>query len=161
LNKLYHQSVFEQVPLFLLCSGIAALANLTAGYLLYQGLGLNQGRLYGLSVALAALVGMSVSFVLNRHLTFERSGRRARDEMQTFFLVSVIGLGLTVGVSHLLRGLVLPALLLTLGLTDWRPALNLELLAHAGAVGLVGLYSFLAHKYLSFGQGIRPWMGLK
>jgi hypothetical protein len=41
---------------------------------------------------------------------------------------------------------------------DWRPALNLDLLAQVGAVGLVGLYSFLTHNYLSFGQGIRRWI---
>jgi len=136
----------DQVARFILFSGVAAVANIGSGYLLYTLLGFKTGWRYGISVALAFLVGMGVSFTLNRSHTFAPSGRRLHKELLTFFLVSLGGLLLTVALSNLLRGLLL---------TRLPDAVNPELAAHAVAVGLVALYSFTAHKLFSFGRGIR------
>lgn len=131
---------------FLLCSGLAAAVNLAVGYLLYAGLGYSEGWQYGLSVAFAFLSGMGVSFILNRRFTFEPSGRLTRSEAIDFFAVSVGGLAITTTLAQYLRAH-MPAL---------DPHLPPEALAHVGAVGLTAIYSFLAHKYVSFRHARRP-----
>lgn len=131
---------------FLLCSGLAAAVNLGMGYLLYAGAGLAEGWQYAASVALAFLSGMGVSFVLNRRYTFEPSGRVTRAEAADFFVVSVGGLALTTLLAQGLR-LHMPAL---------HPHLPPEALAHLGAVGLTAIYSFFAHKHVSFRHADRP-----
>lgn len=131
---------------FLLCSGLAAAVNLAVGYVLYAVLGYSQGWQYGLSVAFAFLSGMGVSFFLNRRFTFAPSGRLTRSEAIDFFAVSVGGLAITTSLAQYLRTH-MPAL---------EPHLPPEALAHVGAVGLTAIYSFLAHKYVSFRHARRP-----
>lgn len=131
---------------FLLCSGLAAAVNLCVGYLLYAVFGLSGPWEYGLSVAVAFLSGMGVSFYLNRRFTFEPSGRLTRSEAIDFFAVSVGGLAITTMLAQYLR----------LYLPDIDPHLPPEALAHIGAVGLTAVYSFFAHKYVSFRHGRRP-----
>ena len=159
ISVAFGETLGRQVPRFLIFSGLSTVVALVTGYLLYQVLGFGQAWRYGVSVGVSALVGMVVSFVLNRRYTFARSGRPLGDEMRTFLIVALGGLALTVGLSTLFRDWLLPWLTGLLVPEAWRDALNLELIAHVGAVGLVAFYSFLGHKYLSFGLGIRG--GLK
>ncbi|QGY00196.1 GtrA family protein [Roseovarius faecimaris] len=131
--------------IFLVCSGCAAAVNICVGFVLYGLLGLDGFITYPISVALAFLAGMSVSFVLNRRFTYPPSGRTRRQELADFTGVSVIGLLLTTGMAHLLRW----------GATDTLEAIGSgvlmpETMAHVIAVGLTAIYSFLAHKYVSF-----------
>ncbi|MBC2837502.1 GtrA family protein [Paragemmobacter straminiformis] len=130
---------------FLIFSGLAAAVNLVTGYILYAGLGLVEGWQYALAVAIGFLAGMGVSFVLNRRYTFEPSGRLTRSEAIDFFAVSVGGLAITTTLAENLRGH-LPAI---------DPHLPPEALAHITAVGLTAIYSFFAHKYVSFRRGRR------
>lgn len=130
---------------FLLCSGLAAAVNLGVGYVLYALLGLSDGWQYGVSVAFAFLSGMGVSFYLNRRFTFEPSGRLTRSEAIDFFAVSVGGLAITTALAQYLR----------LHMPQIDPHLPPEALAHIGAVGLTAIYSFFAHKYVSFRHGRR------
>ncbi|NEV63257.1 GtrA family protein [Thiorhodococcus minor] len=155
MSSLISRRLPKELVLFIVFSGSAAIANLTTGYVLYSVLGLSQGWHYALSVALAFLVGMGVSFSLNRRYTFRRAGRRLHDELRTFLIVSLVGLVLTVAVSSELRDSLLPALLARLPSGASLGQINIEVLAHVGAVGIVAGYSFLAHKFLSFGHGIR------
>jgi putative flippase GtrA len=130
---------------FLVFSGLAAGVNLAVGYLFYAVLDLHEGWQYGLAVALGFLSGMGVSFVLNRRFTFEPSGRLTRSEAIDFFAVSVGGLAITTALAQLFRS----------GLHAIDAALPPEMLAHIGAVGLTAIYSFFAHKHVSFRRG-RP-----
>lgn len=133
---------------FLLCSGLAALVNLIVGYFLYGILGFDHGIGFALSVAAAFISGMGVSFVLNRRFTYATSGRPKKFEMRDFLGVSVVGLGLTTGLAY------------TLDVTAHKPleevssalpgAILPETLAHIAAVGLTAIYSFFAHKLISF-----------
>ncbi|MGC9370878.1 MAG: GtrA family protein [Paracoccaceae bacterium] len=133
---------------FILFSGCAAAVNLLAGQLLYGVLGLSEGWRYGFSVAVAFLCGMAVSFVLNRRFTFPPSGREAHREIVDFFLVSVGGLVLTSTLAQLFF-FHAPGVLRSLAaLAPVSPAA--ETLAHVLAVGLTAIYSFLAHRYISF-----------
>mgnify|MGYP000202065731 CR=1 FL=1 len=131
---------------FLLCSGLAAAVNLLVGYVLYQVFSLSGAWQYALSVAVAFMSGMGVSFVLNRRFTFEPSGRLTRSEAIDFFAVSVGGLAITTTLAQVLRTR-LPAI---------DPHLPPEALAHIAAVGLTAIYSFFAHKYVSFRHARRP-----
>lgn len=143
-----------QLPRFLLFSGLAAAANLAVGYLLYEELGLRHGGQYGFSIAVAFLAGMAVSFTLNRHLTFAPSKRAVSAEIGNFFVVSMGGLLLTVGLAYLFRIGIVPRLLRLQAVAARVPAgLSVEMSSHVLAVGLVTLYSFSCHKLFSFGKG--------
>lgn len=131
--------------IFLLCSGLAAAVNLGVGYLLYGLAGFNGLLSYPLSVAIAFLSGMGVSFSLNRRFTFPPSGRARRQELADFTAVSVIGLLLTTGIAQVLRWSA-TGLLAQIGGTVILP----ETLAHVLAVGITAFYSFVAHKFISF-----------
>ena len=145
-----------QFPRFVVFSGIAALTNLGVGYLLYQSAGLNQHWLYGLSVSVAFLAGMAVSFILNRSFTFDPSGRPVQHEMRTFFIVSLGGLALTVALTYLFRAAVFAALIALPWLAARMPAAPTpDVIGHFTAVACVGFYSFACHKLLSFGKRSR------
>ncbi len=133
---------------FLVCSGLAALVNVCVGYLLYGVMGFSSPALYALSVAAAFLSGMGVSFFLNRRYTFEPSGRSMRSEAPDFLLVSLGGLGLTTGLAVGFAAS-LPALFGQEALFG----IPVETVSHIAAVGLTAIYSFLAHKYISFRRG--------
>lgn len=131
--------------IFLLCSGSAAAANLGVGFLLYNIVGLNGFVGYPISVALAFVSGMGVSFVLNRKFTFPPSGRARRLEMADFTAVSVVGLVLTTVIAQVLRW-GMSGTLAAFGAGIIQPDTS----AHVIAVGLTAIYSFFAHKYISF-----------
>lgn len=131
--------------IFLLCSGCAALINVSVGYLLYGIYGLNGTFSYSLSVALAFLSGMTVSFLLNRRFTFPPSGRAQRQELPDFLAVSLVGLLLTTVVAYVLREGA-DSLIYQMDARYLMP----ETLAHVLAVGITAIYSFFAHKYVSF-----------
>lgn len=158
LRNAFHFFNTRRFATFLIFSGLAALSNIASGYAFYDVFGFSEGWRYSVSVALAFLIGMAVSFTLNRRYTFERSGRRWHQEAQTFVLVSVIGLLLTVALAYGFRATVVPP-----ALQAWREATghdlnrHLELLSHVLAVGLVAFYSFAAHRLLTFDKGIRDF----
>lgn len=133
---------------FLLCSGLAALVNLLVGYFLYGILGFDNGIAFALSVAVAFISGMGVSFALNRRFTYAASGRSKRFELRDFLGVSVVGLALTTGLAYWLDATAHRTLA---SIVSSLPGAVLpETLAHIIAVGLTAIYSFFAHKLISF-----------
>ena len=91
---------------------------------------------------------MVVNFLLNKKYTFKKGPRKLHQEFRTFFIVAVLGLLLTNLFSYMLVyiiGAYFPAI---------KPEF-LETVSHVLAVGIVSLYSFLAHKYFSFKKGLR------
>jgi len=143
---------------FLLCSGLAAFVNLAVGYLLYGVLGFNGNIEFALSVAVAFLFGMGVSFVLNRRFTHAASGRSTTSELSDFLAVSLVGLALTTGLAHALDRSAHEALARVA--QGFPPVILPETLAHVIAVGATAIYSFLAHKLISFrpaSAGMRPF----
>ena len=133
---------------FLLCSGLAAAVNLAVGYVLYGILGMSGTLTFPLSVAIAFASGMGVSFALNRRFTYPSSGRPPRQELRDFLGVSLVGLALTTGIAFLLDQLAHDGLARIA--TALPGAVLPETLAHVVAVGLTAIYSFLAHKFISF-----------
>ena len=141
---------------YLLFSGAAAVTNFIVGLLLYEVAGWDGPISYKSAVTLGFLAGMMVSYLLNRSYTFSRSGRRAHQEVRTFFVVSLGGLLLAVIIASGLRAGPIPWAAEVL---DGAPLLGpllaqSEASAHALAIGLVAFYSFACHKFLTFDQGI-------
>ena len=122
--------------------------NLVVGYIFYGVLGFDHGIGFALSVAVAFISGMGVSFVLNRRFTYAASGRSTKFELRDFLGVSVVGLALTTGLAYSLDA--------TAHMSLQRVAASLpgavlpETVAHVIAVGLTAIYSFFAHKLISF-----------
>lgn len=130
---------------FILCSGLAAAVNLAVGYLLYGIMGLDEGLAFAFAVSVAFLCGMGVSFVLNRTYTFPASGRVPSAELRDFFLVSMGGMTLTTVLAWTLDTYAEGAMA---GLAPG--SVPSETVAHVCAVGLTAIYSFFAHKLISF-----------
>lgn len=118
-----------------------------------QFLAANISLSLGLAIAIGAACGLSVNFLLSRRFVFRSDGRRVHQQFLTFLGVSISTAVLRIVVAYSLAALLgLPvfAFLLTLPIS-----LPIERLAHLGAVGLVTIYSFLAHRHISFAGGFR------
>jgi putative flippase GtrA len=134
---------------YLVFGGIAAVVNLAVGWLLYHEFA--QLRLpYWSTTTVAAACGLIVNFLLNNGY-FRFGERSAISQFGTFVFVAGLGVVLTGALSHALlapfRGL----------LTHQIAGIHVtpEFAAHIAAVGLVVLYSFPAHRLISFNVGIR------
>lgn len=98
---------------------------------------------YEAAVVVSHLCGMLTAFLLTRTFVFERSGRRASNELARFTLVNVLSLIVTWVVAVGLVRLVFPRI----GF-DTHP----ELIAHVAGLGLASVTSFYGHRRYSFGQ---------
>lgn len=106
-----------------------------------------------LVIALGAAAGIGVNFILSRRFVFRSDGRPAAAQFRSFLAVSASTALLRMLVAYLLTAIfALPAVAFILALPVSSPA---DRLAHLGAVGLVTIYSFLAHCHISFAGGLR------
>lgn len=135
------QYLTHQIIAFSILSGLAALANIgsriiLSGFLSFQ-----------MAVSGAYILGMILNFILNKRFTFPDGPRKTVAELRTFSCIALFGLFLT---NLLSAGFLV-------GYSTMMSTSNqiLETLAHISAVGLVGVYSFLGHKYFSYRQGLR------
>ena len=111
-----------------------------------------QPLFFALAIVLGGLAGMLVNFTLSRRFVFASDHRSARQQLATFALVSLTTIGLRLVVAHALVALfALPAFAVIALLPVPAAA---ERLAHLGAVGMVTIYSFLAHKHVTFAGGL-------
>jgi putative flippase GtrA len=152
-NRPGRLSLARQFLRYVLCAGLAALVNFLAGSLLVDGFGFTSAWHFPLAVALAYVLGMAVNFVLNRHYTFA-SDRRGIDQARTFVVVALSGLVLTTCIAALARSALT---LLGGGAFAFLPGSfsTPETLSRALAIALASVYSFTAHKHLTFNRGIR------
>ena len=144
--------LLKELAAFLLFGGVAAAVNLLAGWQLY-GRGLFPALPYWCATGIAASCGLVVNFGLNYVFNFKFRGRSALRQFLTFTVVALIGVAITSALSSgflaLLDRWTGPALWL------WGHKIESAFAAHFTAVGLTVLYSFPAHKLLSFNSGIR------
>lgn len=105
-----------------------------------------------LVITLGGLAGVTVNFALSRRFVFATDARPARQQFVTFALVAFSGLGLRLLLAYgLIACFALPAFAWIVALPV--PAAG-ERLAHLISVVLVAVYSFFAHKHVSFMGGI-------
>jgi len=135
------QDLTHQIIVFGILSGLAALVNIGSRIILSQFIS------FQIAVSGAYLFGMTLNFILNKRFTFPDGPRKTIAELRTFSCIALVGLLLT---NILAAGcLVLFSQLFSASLP------TIETMAHTTAVGLVGVYSFLGHKYFSYRQGLR------
>lgn len=141
----------RELAVYVIFGGTAALVNLETGWLLY---GPATGRFpYWLATGIAAAAGLITNFGLNYLYNFKFRDRSALGQFITFAIVSGFGVVLTAGLATAFRA----ALYHFVG-----SELDLHLLvirtdfaAHVAAVGALVLYSYPAHKTISFNVGLR------
>jgi putative flippase GtrA len=142
----------RELGAFLVFGGLAALTNLLVGWQLY-GRGLFPALPYWCATAIAASCGLVVNFGLNYLFNFKFRGRSALRQFMTFSIVALVGVAITSALSNgilsLLDRLAGPAI------HFGGFAVKSAFAAHFAAVGLTVLYSFPAHKCMSFNVGIR------
>ena len=138
----------RQFARFLLFGGISAIITIAVGYVLYS-----TGVLpYTFAVFVGAVASIIVNFLLNYWFNFNYRGRKALSQFNTFFVVAGIGTLLTAGLAKLFLSVFHALDTHAFGIGG--RAISSEFVAQVLAVGLVTLYSYAAHKYLSFNEGI-------
>jgi 4-hydroxybenzoate polyprenyltransferase/putative flippase GtrA len=126
---------------FLVVGGLAALANWGSRFIFQPFMNLS------LAVVAAYVVGMLVSFTLNRLWVFEPSGRRIADEAVRFTLVNIVSFGLVWLITLGLAEMVFPAV----GFT-W----HADAVAHGIGVVSPAAASYLGHRYFTFARSEGP-----
>ncbi|MCX6641355.1 MAG: GtrA family protein [bacterium] len=98
-----------------------------------------------LSAGMAYACGMTTNFLLNKYLNFASDNRPFLKQARTFFVVAIIGLGLTAGLMEFLVQVT-----------------HLKLLvAKAISVAVVMFWSFWGHEQLTFQEGIRSYLSCR
>jgi len=137
---------------YLLSAGAATLVDVALVQLLLSAGFASSPLLYAAAIILGVLCGMAVNFAGARYFVFATDPRPASQQFISFALVCLSTL--------LLRLLVAFALLNLFGqpLFAGLDALPVdaagERLAHIGSIALVTLYSFFAHKHVTFAGGL-------
>jgi len=141
---------------YLVAAGAASVADLVVAQSLLFFETLQSGLMFAVPVTCGALTGMSVNFILSRAFVFELDQRAAAAQMRSFFVIAFTTLVLRVAVSFLL----LAGLTYVIG--HWLMQAPIDgaagRLAQFGAMGIVAIYSFLAHKHISFDGGVRAFL---
>lgn len=140
---------------FLFFGAIAALTTLGTSWLLY-GARLLPDLPYWCATGVGATAGLIVNFVLNYLFNFRYHQRSIAQQFVTFFLVAWFGVVLTSGISEMCL-----LLLSAIGIDKIGTGhllFDKNLMANVTAVALVALYSFPAHKFISFNVGLNARM---
>jgi putative flippase GtrA len=141
----------RELVMFVSFGATAALTTLSVGRVLY-GDRLPIHLPYWCATGIAATVGLVVNFTLNYSFNFKFRDRSASQQFSTFCLVAGIGILLTSLLSETFLYAIERFAAGSFQLGDL--AVRTKLAAHVLAVGAVALYSFPAHRLISFNIGI-------
>jgi putative flippase GtrA len=130
----------KQIIRFVFFSGIAAFANISSGFLFYNIF--NWPFFY--SIVFSYLIGLFISFSLNRKFTFPNRIRKINSEFFTFLIISLIGLCFLIFCSKMIINL--------LSYWNFNDYIK-KVAAHLGSVLFVSFYSFIFHKHVTFSKG--------
>jgi putative flippase GtrA len=122
---------------FLFVGGFAALINFLSRIVL------NYFINYTFSIIIAYIIGMTIAFLLSKLLVFNSSNNSIRKQVLYFFLVNLIAVAQTLGISILLVDVVFPAIKFNF--------FNKEI-AHLIGISFPIFSSYLGHKYFSFAK---------
>ncbi|NQV43884.1 MAG: GtrA family protein [Rhodospirillales bacterium] len=139
---------------FLVFGCMTAAVNLIVGGVLYSHDATEKILPYWAAVTIAGILAMIVGFLLNSKLNFRYEGRSAFAQFRTYILIASSCIVLTtvmaeVGVQlfdHLFEAE---------GFMLGPQYISYEFASHFCAVGSIAIYSYIAHKYLTFDEGIR------
>lgn len=127
--------ISKRFSLFLLVSGVAAVANVGSRTVFSLWLP------YVPSIMLAFCIGLSCAFVLNRLFVFRDAQNPAHRQAFWFTIVNLAAVSQTIVVSLVLVDIVFPHIRF-----HW----HAEMVAHALGVAVPVVSSFLGHKHLTF-----------
>ena len=130
---------------YLLFSGFAAAGNIGSRYLLSLSGYVN----YQVAIIIAYIIGMIINFSLNKNYNFSKGTRKTIHELRSFIIIALTGLLLVTVFASLFLALLANIVL---------PGLDIEIqetISHVIAVGIVSVFNFISHKYLTFKDGIR------
>ncbi|MDZ4231224.1 MAG: GtrA family protein [Patescibacteria group bacterium] len=133
--------VFWQIAKFIVVGGLNTVLDFAVLNLLITLTGIAVGGGFSLFKALSFSVAVINSYFWNKHWTFEAKGK-SRTEFIEFLLVSIVGVGINVGLASALVNFIDP--LFGLGVVVWA---NLAALA---ATFLTLVWNFLGYKLLVF-----------
>lgn len=136
---------------YLLTAGAATVVDVVLVQTLLSLDLLRQPLFFAMAIASGALAGMTVNFALSSRFVFVSDQRSARQQYGSFILVSLTTLLLRLVVAHGLVALLATPVMAWTGMLPFDAPV--ERLAHLGAVGIVTVYSFFAHKHVSFAGG--------
>jgi putative flippase GtrA len=132
MNSLFRSREFL---VFVLCGATSALLNWSSRILFQLVVG------FETAVALAYLVGMTSAFILFRTFVFAAQDGSTRGQALRFVLVNIWGMAQTVVLSHVAAVLVLRPIM---------PPAIADAIAHAVALGMLAVTSFIMHKFFTF-----------
>jgi putative flippase GtrA len=124
-------------------AGAAAFVNIGTRFLLSNLTGFG----FYPAVTIAYFMGMFVNFILNKNYNFPKGSRHYIHEIRSFTVIALVGLFLT----NIFSGFFI-YIFRNISFLNGR---ILETFSHISAVGLVSIYSFFAHKYFTFCNGLR------
>ena len=146
-------------PRYLASAGAASCVDIAVVQILLGSGFAGSATLYAAAIAFGALGGMTVNFLISRRFVFAIDDRATHEQLVSFAVISLSTLALRLLVAFLLVEL------FTLPLFSWSAQFPIEAApqraAHLGAVGLVVLYSFFAHKHVSFAGGVLAFLANK
>jgi len=149
-------SIVFQYIRYVACAACAAAINFIVGFALVQGAGFTSQWQYPLAIAFGYASGMMVNFLLNRRFTFSGNDRTRIAQGRTFLFVATTGLVISSAFASAARGLIEILLPTTPVLSGaLAPFFSAETLGQVFAIGIVSVYSFAGHRYLTFNRGIR------
>ncbi len=129
----------RQFAVFLVCGGIAALANLGSRW------GLSHFTSYSLAIVIAYVIGMATGYLLFKIFVFSSAhSGRSLSEMVRYVVVNLIALVLVYAFSMLFRWIFLKVEILAPHAEDY---------AHFIGVMVPAVSSYLFHKYWTFSSG--------
>jgi len=126
----------------------ATFVNIITRYLLSEYVILQ----YYISITIAYLIGMLLSFTFNKIITFEKGKRRQYQEARTFVIIALIGLILTNIFSYLF------VVIIQYLIGDKLNQSSIRTFSHILSLSFVSIYGFLGHKYITFRGGIREFI---
>ena len=145
------RSTAREIVLYLVFGGLAAIANLAVGWLIY-GARIAPGVPYWSATGAAATVGLLTNFGLNYWFNLKFYERSPLQQFGTFLCVSGFGVVLTAALSTFIRAIIhqISGPEIRFG----HSVIHAEFAAHFIAVGLTLFYSYPAHKTISFNIGL-------
>lgn len=137
----------KQFLKFILFGGLSSVINILSRLIISN----NTTIEYNVSITIAYTLGMIFNFVLNRIFTFSNFNRRIDQQARSFIFVALGGLVLVNLSSFLFRIIGQNLFSSIIDLT------KIETCSHILSIGIVAIYSFFGHKYISFKSGIRKF----
>lgn len=126
----------RQFLVFLICGGVAALANIVSRWILSHWLP------YSVAIVLAFCCGLIVGYVLFKFVVFKSgNSNRTVSESIWYVFVNLLALIQTLLISLFFSRLILPSI----GIKDYA-----DDIAHVIGVGIPVVTSYILHKYCTF-----------